>query len=247
MKRPARRPKDGARLNENVEIRVMIAAALQRPRTLTFHFTWGGFSYLLAGGRIVGSLPDVLPKIALAALILSGAASLTLLLREWCVARKPVCVNGVTGYIAAAYLWVLLPYVSPMYFLFVPLFHSLQYLPFVYWYKLGEIAHEGGEDPGQPLRRRTPARMIAFVLAAVALGAFFMDLAPKHLDSLATGPQALFSQNFFLVSFLLFINIHHYFIDHAFWRRDNAKVQTFLFRRAPPQPPARTPAEPPPG
>lgn len=181
-------------------------------------------------------LPDGLAPLALAAIVATGGASLALLLREWIVARKPVCINGLTGYIAACYLWTAIPYINPLYFLFVPLFHSLQYMPFVYSYKSGQIALDRTAAPAQSLWRAPPVRLIAFALTGIALGAVFMDLAPKHLDGVQNAHAPLFTQNFFLMTFLLFINIHHYFIDHAFWRRDNRTVQTFLFRR--PDPPA---------
>ena len=63
-----------------------------------------------------------------------------------------------------------------------------------------------------------------------ALGALFMDLIPAAIDKAVASDCVHFSRNYFIVSFLLFINIHHFFIDSAFWRRDNKDVQQFLFR-----------------
>lgn len=184
-------------------------------------------------------MPGWMKEAAFFAVILTGLASAALLLREWIWRKKKVCVNGVIGYIAASYVWVIFPYATPIYFLFVPMFHSLQYMPFVYWYKTGDAMQGEEREPreSRPFYARPGARIALFSLTGLALGAVFMDLLPKWLDGVHTGPDALFSQSFFLVSFLLFINIHHYFIDHAFWRRDNKKAQKFLFRRAEPSEP----------
>jgi UDP-N-acetylmuramyl pentapeptide phosphotransferase/UDP-N-acetylglucosamine-1-phosphate transferase len=64
----------------------------------------------------------------------------------------------------------------------------------------------------------------------VLLGGGFMDIIPKQIDKFHKAGTAFMGGNFFLVAFLLFINIHHFFIDNAFWRRHNAEVQRYLFR-----------------
>jgi hypothetical protein len=66
----------------------------------------------------------------------------------------------------------------------------------------------------------------------VALGGLFMNLFPKELDSALRDQyiEMSLTPNFMLVCFLLFINIHHFFIDSAYWRRDNKDVQQHLFK-----------------
>lgn len=188
-------------------------------------------------------MPGWMKDAAFAALLLSSVLSAALLIREWVWKKKKICVNGVVGYLTGSYLWVIFPYSTPIYFLFVPMFHSLQYMPFVYWYKAGDAMQDGQAQAveSRPFYARPGVRIALFSLTGVALGAVFMYLLPKWIDGMHTGPEVLFSQSFFLVSFILFINIHHYFIDHAFWRRDNKKAQKFLFRRAAPSDPVAFP------
>lgn len=178
-------------------------------------------------------MPGWMIDTAFVVLCITTTLSVCCLIREWLVFKKNISINGLMGYISATYLWVIFPYINPVFLLFVPLFHSLQYMPFVYQYKLGEMHHrlENSGAEKEPPHRNPKARLAFFALAGLALGAIFMDLLPKQIDRVYASEHVIFSQNFFLVAFLLFINIHHYFIDHAFWRKDNKKVQAFLFRR----------------
>ena len=61
-----------------------------------------------------------------------------------------------------------------------------------------------------------------------------MEFLPKIMDhgddQIWIAAPTGFSHFFFLASFLMFISYHHYFIDYAFWRRDNRDVQKFVFR-----------------
>lgn len=153
------------------------------------------------------------------------------LLYAWLYEKKGITPSGIVGYASASYFWVMLPHVHPQFFFFIPLFHSLQYLPFVYKFKKTEFLHEQAAEGGVPegkLRRRI--MLVMFVFAGFALGALFMDLIPAAIDKAVANDWAHFSRNYFIVCFLLFINIHHFFIDSAFWRRDNKDVQQYLFR-----------------
>jgi hypothetical protein len=46
--------------------------------------------------------------------------------------------------------------------------------------------------------------------------------------SLSPDPT-LFGPAVFVFIFVMWINIHHYFIDNVIWRRDNEDVQKYLF------------------
>ena len=49
---------------------------------------------------------------------------------------------------------------------------------------------------------------------------FHIGLAP---DESVWGPSV------FVFIFMMWINIHHYFIDNVIWRRDNEDVRKYLF------------------
>ena len=169
--------------------------------------------------------------------VVTSLLSAGVLLKVWRSDRKGISFNGVVGYVSAIYLWVMFPYGNIAFFYFVPFFHSLQYLGFVYKFKLGESSQKSeAAAPDEPAPAEKKAGwvrwvpMAAFGILGVLLGGGFMDIIPKQIDRLHNAGMAFMGGNFFLVAFLLFINIHHYFIDNAFWRRDNAEVQRYLFR-----------------
>jgi hypothetical protein len=62
----------------------------------------------------------------------------------------------------------------------------------------------------------------------VALGYVCFTLVPGQLDQ-ASDARNTFGFSFFLIAFLAFINIHHYFIDNVLWRFKNQQVRALLF------------------
>jgi hypothetical protein len=61
------------------------------------------------------------------------------------------------------------------------------------------------------------------------LGVMGFWAVPFVLDRIVPYNQEVFGNGMFLVMFILFINIHHYFIDFAIWRKDNPEMK-FLYR-----------------
>ena len=177
-------------------------------------------------------LPRVWMTYAGWAAVITSALALAAILWAWLCEKKGITPSGIVGYASATYFWVMLPHVHPQFFFFIPLFHSLQYLPFVYKFKKSEFLQSQQAIPPaeKSLRFAKIARLVMFVFGGFALGALFMDLLPGAIDKLVAEDWIHFSRNYFIVSFLLFINIHHFFIDSAFWRRDNRDVQQYLFR-----------------
>jgi hypothetical protein len=169
---------------------------------------------------------------------ISTALAAGVLLKHWLYDKKGISLNALMGYVAAIYLWVMLPYMNMAFYVFIPLFHSLQYLPFVYKYKKSEFqrAQHAPEGDSRKTKRRSLISIAVFTIAGIALGALFFDTIPKYLDAnpmaLTSNPAAVveLSQQFFIIAFIVFINVHHFFIDSAFWRRDNKDVQQYLFR-----------------
>lgn len=142
-------------------------------------------------------------------------------------ASRRMSFGGFLGYTSSSYFWVLFAAVHPLFFYLVPFFHSLQYLAFVYKFKKSEF--EKTRDTHVSSARHA-LKLAAFILAGFVLGGMMMDWLPKWIDNRVAIDNMGFTRNYYLVSFLLFINIHHFFIDNAFWRRDNKDVQEYLFR-----------------
>ena len=153
------------------------------------------------------------------------------LLNHWLQDDKGISGNAVLGYFCAL-IWPMMPFINAAFLLFVPFFHSLQYLPFVYKMKKVEfdaMRHAPAGNPEKSLRRAI-WRTVTFTLGGIALGAIFFELLPKYLDRQAATEHYGLPPYFFFLMFISFINIHHFFMDSAFWRRDNADVQRNLFR-----------------
>jgi hypothetical protein len=172
-------------------------------------------------------VPHPVVAVATVAVIVSGMLTAAAFVKTAVIDKKGISWNGVTGYLCSIYVWLLLPQLvgSEAVFMAVPFFHGLQYWPFVYKYKKSEY----GDDATATLWRNRWVMLGLFGLAGAALGDFFLEIGPKFADGAYAGPPG-FTKNFFLIAFTIFINIHHYLIDHSFWRRDNAGAQQFLFK-----------------
>jgi hypothetical protein len=90
----------------------------------------------------------------------------------------------------------------------VPFFHSLQYLPFAYRRLKSEFSPN--INPVKAMTRN--------ITVFLVVGFLFFDLIPGALDQ-AHESRAHFGSSFFIISFAVFLNLHHFFIDSAIWRR----------------------------
>jgi hypothetical protein len=61
------------------------------------------------------------------------------------------------------------------------------------------------------------------------LGALSFEFVPKAIDSTGLWHTASLGNSPILVSFLIFINTHHYFIDNVIWRSNNEQIKKYLF------------------
>lgn len=109
---------------------------------------------------------------------------------------------------------------NPQFFYLLAFFHSLQYFPFVA--KVEKTRYRVNNRPKQTVR------LLAFFAIMMLLGYLSFDLAPQQLDQ-SLQSRNLFNASFFMIAFLAFINIHHYFIDNVLWRFKNKDVKQLLF------------------
>ena len=103
------------------------------------------------------------------------------------------------------------------YFLLTPMFHSLQYLAFVY--KL-----EGTRLRGESHRE---LKATALISGLVLAGWLAFEMVPNTLDT-ALGTFAAWRMFFFFTAAMLFINVHHYFIDNVLWRFKDPEIRGYL-------------------
>ncbi|MGO9246258.1 MAG: hypothetical protein ACLQDC_15995 [Verrucomicrobiia bacterium] len=162
-------------------------------------------------------VPEILVR---ASLLVSGVllvAILTMFGRR-IVRGEPVPVLGALSYFTTLYIWLFL-LLDPWFLLIVPAFHSLQYLVVVWRYKLSELSARCGS------RMRAFSGFLAFGFF-VGIAAFI--IVPVFLDSFVDYGGTALGSGIFLFFFVVFINIHHYFLDNVMWRRENPDVRRYL-------------------
>ncbi len=129
----------------------------------------------------------------------------------------------------AIYVWYIPVFSHPGFGYLIPFFHSLQYLSFVWILKRNQTEDRVKNKDPMTARKKWLKYFVGFTLLAVVTGAVFFEFLPKFLDKLELIPKDIMGTTPFLAAFLLFINIHHYFIDNAIWRSTNETVKKYLF------------------
>ena len=140
--------------------------------------------------------------------------------------------NGLLGYAASLYGWLLVARISPLFVLFVPAFHSLQYLVVVWRYQLNraKAAPDARDRPAGSLLPSVAAlRLVLFLALGILLGWLGFWGLPEWLNGAVDYDRTLFGPAVFLFVFWIFINVHHYFLDSVMWRRENPETRRFLF------------------
>jgi len=143
-------------------------------------------------------------------------------------AEKPVPVNGYVAYVLSQYIWIAV-FWTPAVLYVIPAFHSLQYLAVVWRYELNrQTAKLEASGP----KARTDLRWVrlaTFIGVGALLGAAAFVLIPRYLDEVLAYDKALYGTTLASFVILIFINIHHYFLDNVMWRKDNPDVGRHLF------------------
>ena len=144
--------------------------------------------------------------------------------------------NGLVAYVASLYLWILIARINPLWLLIVPALHSLQYLAVVWRYQTNvERDSSDAESDPQPkilsvLGPLYRFRLLGFIVGGTALGYLGFWLIPSALTALIPYDKQVLGSSLFFFIVLIFINVHHYFLDNVMWRRGNPEVSKYLFR-----------------
>jgi hypothetical protein len=126
-------------------------------------------------------------------------------------------VNMVVPFLSLYVWWLPITRQYEFYFLLTPFFHSLQYLAFVY--KMEDTRLRGLRHP------EVRGTILAFSIVVAGWLAF--EFVPNEIDT-ALGTFNSWQMFFFFTSAMLFINIHHYFIDNVLWRFKDPEIQKYL-------------------
>ena len=163
-------------------------------------------------------LPDILYPIT-ATLVAAGFALVVwkVFYANYAATRQLPTANVVIPFVALYVWWMPLSRQQEFYLLLTPLFHSLQYLAFVF--KM--------EDSRLRSASRYEVRATIVALGVIAAGWLAFELIPNTLDNWL-GTFNTWNMFFFFTAAMLFINIHHYFIDNVIWRFKDPVVRKYL-------------------
>ncbi|MEI9422068.1 hypothetical protein O7A70_12905 [Mesorhizobium sp. Cs1299R1N1] len=205
-------------------------------------FAWLQTNTAVSQGKYLGleyytfATPAWLNAIALSAAAASTAATAVMLINRWSRNGGSLPYNGVMAYIASLYLWILIVRTNPLWLLVVPALHSLQYLAVVWRYQ-SNVERDGRDaekvPPSRILSILGPAyrvRLLEFISAGLLLGGLGFWLVPTVLTALIPYDREVLGSSLFFFIVLIFINVHHYFLDNVMWRRGNPEVSRYLFR-----------------
>jgi hypothetical protein len=182
-------------------------------------------------------IPVAVLWVGAAILAITTALSMLVLFRHARAHRGSVPVNGIAAYVAALYPWLLMIR-EPVLGALIPAMHSLQYLLIVWRYQLNlEQARPDASDRPQLLRAFSLAptkgvlRFTGFVLCGTILGVLSFMVVPHLLGKHVPYDHAQYGDYLFFFVIVIFINIHHYFIDNVMWRKENPYTLPHLFPR----------------
>lgn len=130
------------------------------------------------------------------------------------------------GLLSSVWLWTVYSGLDPLFMYLIPALHSLQYLYFVWLLKRGHAsAHEGPPNFGQPVA----TVLGAWAAGAVGLGLVLFHLLPAALDAALVDKRAARFSDMgatpYFAALFAFVNLHHYFMDFAIWRRENPETR----------------------
>ena len=165
--------------------------------------------------------PALLDRVTQVIFFASFAALVAMLVRKRRKEGPLPLLSPLTALLASIWSWSVYSSIDPLVVYVTPALHSLQYLYFV-WLLRGNQAKEREGPPW--FERSAKTRLGLLAVTALVLGFVLFHGAPTLLDSalvtkrdrlMDTGPTPYFA------ALYAFVNIHHYFMDHVIWRRDN--------------------------
>ncbi len=149
--------------------------------------------------------------------------------RKYIITGQLPTLPAVVG-LVSLYVWYLPVFSHPHFAYLIPFFHSLQYLVFVWSFKKNQVHSQIEKMEPREQRLNWVKKFIGFAVTSLILGLLAFELVPKGLDSYGLIPSnPALGTSPVLVVFLLFINIHHYFIDNVIWKSSNNEVKKHLF------------------
>lgn len=176
--------------------------------------------------------PPGLERVTQLAFFLSALPLVWVLARKWRAEGRLPPIAPLCGFLVTVWLWTVYSAIDPLMRYVIPALHSIQYLYFVWLLRRNEArAAEGPPAFGLPAR----VRLGFLAVSAVGLGWLLFRGGPSFLDAALLSPAArrlpttdALGPTPYLAALFVFVNIHHYFMDHVIWRRDNPETRHLL-------------------
>jgi hypothetical protein len=173
---------------------------------------WRGFNYSTF------DLPDIAGPLSQLVVGLGFVLVLYLVFyTNYTVTKRRPSLTMLAPFLALYLWWLPLTRQEEYFFLLVPLFHAMQYLAFVYRMEDGQLRNVANRE----------ARGTLIVLGLLVSGWLAFEFVPDTIDT-RLDTFDTWQMFFFFTAVMLFINIHHYFIDNVLWRFRDAQVRAHL-------------------
>jgi hypothetical protein len=155
----------------------------------------------------------------------------------WVVARKRRDLGRLFTPLSAllftVWSWTIYSSIDPLVRYAIPALHSLQYLYFVSLLKGNEAKEREGPPWFEPA---AGVRLALLGASSLGLGWLLFHGLPTTLDGALVSRRAAAGSALgptpYLAAIFVFVNIHHYFMDHVIWRRDNPETRYLSSHRA---------------
>jgi hypothetical protein len=160
------------------------------------------------------------------------------LLQKWRREGRLPIFTPLTALLCTIWSWTIYSSIDPLVKYVIPALHSVQYLYFVWLLRGNEAREREGPPWFEPARG---VRLGMLAVSALGLGWLFFHGAPAVLDGALVSRRAavmggLGPTPYFAAIFAI-VNIHHYFMDFALWRRDNPDTRYLEESRFPDEAP----------
>jgi hypothetical protein len=187
------------------------------------NFTWGNLRQTQLTFSDFKYYSFDLPDALLPITACSVAAGLALVVyqvfyRNYTRSRQLPSANVLVPFVAMYVWWMPFTRQQEFYLLLTPLFHSLQYLAFVYKLEDSRL---------KTTSSHYELRATALTIGIVVAGWLSFEYIPATMDAWL-GTFNAWRMFFFFTAAMLFINIHHYFIDNVLWRFKDPVVRKYL-------------------
>ncbi len=165
-------------------------------------------------GLDLGTLdsPNWLFYLSMAVLIVGTLGTVYIFLNRYQASHKLPSAPFIIPWIALYAWWIQVANVPEFYFMAVPFFHSLQYLPFAGKMELATI----------PKNKYHYINISVRLIFLLVVGLMLFEFIPGALDQNYITDRSV---TFFTTSFAVFLNIHHFFIDSTVWKLDQKEMR----------------------